>query len=275
MKKQFTKRFFAFLLVCGAPFTATVFAQNAVKQTKPVIVVFGTYHFDNPGRDLVNPEVDNVLTDKRQKEIVEFVALIKKYKPTRIAVEQPTTNAKLNERYTAYVNGKAGLTANEVDQIGFRLAKDLNHKQVYTVDWQGNFDIDRVIKAAAANNQTAITDGVINKFKSLGAKYDAMKKTATITEILRSMNEQKEIDETHRIYLSTIRVGGADDYAGADMARDWYERNLKIYANILRITESPTERVLVVIGASHVKLLQQFAAESGDFELESASKYLN
>ena len=82
------------------------------------------------------------------------------------------------------------------------------------------------------------------------------------------------IDESHRAYRATIRVGGADDYAGAEMARDWYERNLKIYANILRITESKNERALVVIGASHIKLLQQFATESGDFELEKADRYL-
>ncbi len=166
------------------------------------------------------------------------------------------------------------MTANEVDQIGLRLAKELNHKQIYTVDWQGNFDMDRVLKAAAANNQTAITEGVMNTFKGFGAKYDAMMKTATITEILRSMDDEKEIELLHRAYLATIRVGSADDYAGADLARDWYERNLKIYANILRITESKTERILVLIGGSHVKLLQQFAVESGDFELEKLSKYL-
>ncbi len=237
-------------------------------------MVLGTYHFANPGRDLVNQKADDVLAAKRQKEIAEFVALIKKFKPTRIAVELPIDNAKLNERYTAYLSGKYELTANEVDQIGLRLAKELNHKQIYTVDWQGNFDMDRVLKAAAANNQTAITEGVMNTFKGFGAKYDAMMKTATITEILRSMDDEKEIELLHRAYLATIRVGSADDYAGADLARDWYERNLKIYANILRITESKTERILVLIGGSHVKLLQQFAVESGDFELEKLSKYL-
>ena len=273
MKNQFTKHIFACLLTCAAAFSTTVFAQDA-QPTKPVIGIFGTYHFDNPGRDLVNKKTDDVLTEKRQKEIVELVALLKKFKPTKIAVEQPTTNAKLNERYNNYLSGKAQLTANEVDQIGFRLAKDLNHKAVYTVDWQGNFDIDRVLKAAAANNQTAFTDRTINTFKGFGAKYDALMKTATITEIWRSMNEQAEIDKSHRAYLGTIRVGEGDDYAGAEMARDWYERNLKIYANILRITESPNERILVVIGSSHVKLLQQFAVESGDFTLAPATDYL-
>jgi len=266
-------KIYIYLLLAICCFSLPIAAQNA-KQTKPVMIVVGTYHMSNPGRDVFNRKADDVLAAARQKEIVEFVALIKKFKPTRIALEKPIANAKLNERYVAYLNGKYELTADEVDQIGFRLGKEMNHKQVFTVDWQGNFDIDRVMKAAAANNQTAITEGVLKTFKGFAEKYDAMMKTATITEILRSMNQQNEIDESHRAYLATIRVGGGDDYAGAEMARDWYERNLKIYANILRITESKDERVLVLIGSSHVKLLQQFATDSGDFDLEKLSKYL-
>lgn len=40
-----------------------------------------------------------------------------------------------------------------------------------------------------------------------------------------------------------------NDYAAADLVRDWYERNLKICANIARLAESPNERVFVIIGA--------------------------
>ena len=141
-------KIYIYLLLAICCFSLPIAAQNA-KQTKPVMIVVGTYHMSNPGRDVFNRKADDVLAAARQKEIVEFVALIKKFKPTRIAVEKPIANAKLNERYVAYLNGKYELTADEVDQIGFRLGKEMNHKQVFTVDWQGNFDIDRVMKAAA------------------------------------------------------------------------------------------------------------------------------
>lgn len=254
-------------------FSLAAAAQNR-KQTKPVVMIVGAYHMSNPGRDVSNVKADDVLAEKRQREIVEFVALVKKFKPTRIAVEEPTTNDKLNERYARYLKGDYTLTANETDQIGFRLAKELGQPRVYTIDWQGRFDMDKVLASAEANNQTAISDGIMNTFKSFGTNFAELMKTATVTELFRYLNDEKSVDEKHRPYLTGVRVGKDDDYAGADLATEWYERNLKIYANITRIAESPNDRVLVLIGNGHLKLLQQFISDSGEFDLEKLGKYL-
>jgi hypothetical protein len=254
-------------------FVSSIAAQNQ-KQMKPVVMIVGTYHMSNPGRDVSNVKADDVLAEKRQKEIAEFVALIKKFKPTRIAVEEPTTDAKLNERYARYLKGDYTLTANETDQIGFRLAKELGQQKIYTIDWQGRFDLDKVLASAAANNQTAVSEGIIKTFKSFGEKFAKMMKTATITELLRYLNDEKRIDEAHRPYLTGVRVGKDADYAGADLATEWYERNLKIYANITRIADAPNDRVLVLIGNGHLKLLQQFISDSGEYDLEKLNKYL-
>jgi hypothetical protein len=37
----------------------------------------------------MNVQSDDVLTEKRQKEIRQFVNLLKRFKPTKIAVEAP------------------------------------------------------------------------------------------------------------------------------------------------------------------------------------------
>jgi len=67
---------------------------------------------------------------------------------------------------------------------------------------------------------------------------------------------------------------GKDDlYPGADWVQYWYGRNLKIFVNLTRITE-PGDRILLIIGAGHVWLVQQFAKESGYYILESPLKYL-
>ncbi len=194
------------------------------KQTKPVVMIVGTYHMSNPGRDVSNVKADDVLAEKRQKEIAEFVAIVKKFKPTRIAVEEPTGNAKLNERYAQYLKGDYKLTANETDQIGFRLAKESGHQRIYTIDWQGRFDVDKLMASAAANNQTAVSEGIIKTFKSFGEKFGELVKTATITELFRYMNNEKQIDNSHRPYLTGVRIGKDADYAGADLAAGWYER---------------------------------------------------
>lgn len=259
-----------FVIFC---FSLPVAAQET-KQTKPVVMILGTYHMGNPGLDLNNVKADDVRAPKRQKEIADFIALVKKFKPTRIAVEQTPNDAQYLKHYQEYLDGKYELAANEIDQIGFRLAKEMNHKQLYPIDWKGNFDFDKVLASAKTNNQQAITDALLASGKTMTAKFDERLKTATITETLREMNDEKTLAAMQHPYLTFVRVGAGTDFAGANLTGDWYERNLKIYANITRLADAPTERILVIVGAGHAKLLQQFVAESEEYDLETVGEYL-
>jgi pheromone shutdown protein TraB len=45
------------------------------------------------------------------------------------------------------------------------------------------------------------------------------------------------------------------------MTARWYERNLKIASNVLRIIDSPSDRVLVIIGAAHGPILREILAQ--------------
>lgn len=265
------KSIFAALIICAAMFSPNVSAQT-VKQTKPVVLILGSYHMGNPGRDLNNVKADDVRAEKRQKEIIELIAALKQFIPTQIAVE--ISDPQYPNRYAQYLDGKYELAANEVDQIGFRLAKELNHKQVYTVDWQGNFDFDKVLASAKTNNQMPVAETMTTFGKAVTNEMNEMMKTATVTELLRYLNDEKRVDEWHQPYLKIARVGAGTDFAGADLVADWYERNLKIYANITNLADTPSERVLVIIGAGHLKLLQQFVRDSGEFELEQVNNCL-
>lgn len=267
------KFIFAALFVCAA-FLASNISAQIVKQTKPVVMILGTYHMANPGRDLNNVKADDVLAEKRQKEIADFVALVKKFKPTKIAIEAEPQNAKVGERYAAYLKGEYVLKGDEIDQIAFRLAKELNHPKLFQTDWKGNFDFGKVLASAKANDQTTATDYFMLSGKNETAKINELMKTASITEIFGYLNDERRVDQWHRYYLNLVRVGKDSDYAGTDLVSGWYDRNLKIYANITRITDSPNDRILVLYGAGHLKLLQHFASESGDFDLEKLSKYL-
>jgi len=261
------------LLLAVYAFTLSVAAQET-KQIQPVVMVLGSYHMGNPGRDVNNIKADDVLAEKRQKEIADFVALIKKFKPTKIAIEAEPQNTKTSEKYAAYLKGEYALKGDEVDQIAFRLAKELNHPKLFQIDWQGQFDYDKVMAAATANTQTASTEKATAFYKNFTTQMSGLMKTGTVTEILRFMNDEKQVREMHAPYLWTVSVGKDKQYEGADLAADWYERNLKIYANITRITESPNDRILVLIGGGHLKLLQQFISDSGEYDLEKLNKYL-
>ena len=260
-------------LVITACFASYAQTSKPRGSQKPAVLVLATYHMHNPGRDVINVQSDDVLTEKRQREIREFVNLLKRFKPTKIAVEMPFGSGKLDEQYGRYLRGEYQLTRNEIDQIGFRLAKELNHQKIYGADAAGAFDIGQVFAFAGANNQQDIVDRGMAIGKRQVAEENKLIQTATIGEIYKVINDQRRIDEAHRVYLMMSRVGKDKEYPGVDLLADWYERNLKIFSNITRIIESQDDRILVIIGGNHVKLLQQFIEDSGEYNLERAVRY--
>ncbi len=93
----------------GFPAQAQTASPNETRRAE--VLVLGTYHMANPGHDLFNMPADDVLAPGRQAEIAELAAVLKKFKPTKIAIENDSQR-KLNERYTQYLAGKYVLTAN-------------------------------------------------------------------------------------------------------------------------------------------------------------------
>lgn len=63
------------------------FPQENCHEKGAKILILGTYHLDNPGRDSVNVRVDDVLAEKRQREIAFVLDRLANFKPTKIAIE--------------------------------------------------------------------------------------------------------------------------------------------------------------------------------------------
>jgi pheromone shutdown protein TraB len=88
------------------------------------------------------------------------------------------------------------------------------------------------------------------------------------------MNDPKLLDEGHGLYMLMAQVGNASDPKGAEVLAGWYRRNLLIYRNLVRLAETPEERVLLVIGAGHAKLIRDYIALSPNLRLEDPLAYL-
>ena len=105
-------------------------------------------------------------------------------------------------------------------------------------------------------------------------RYGDEKKTQqTLTETFLQMNEEERLLQGHGHYLvGAFEVGspeGAENehYPGADSTTAWYNRNLRIFANLQRITEKKDERILLIIGAGHVPILRHAIQASPQYEL--------
>ncbi len=248
---------------------ATVMGQVAAAQgtssreeaKRAEVLVLGVYHMANPGHDVFNMHADDVLAPKRQQEIAELAAVLEKFKPTKIAVEHDSER-KLNERYAKYLAGQYVLTANEIDQIGLRLAKDLGHTAIYAVDADGDFPFQRVINYAKATGQSAMLEAMMGKIGEMVKAQGEYLKTHTVLQTLLYMNSDAKVAQDVGFYYLEARYGEPGDYAGPDLLAEWYRRNVRIYNNVAKLVASPEDHVLVIFGAGHLGWLRQdFAAD--------------
>lgn len=240
-----------------------------VSQEKPEaqVMVVGLYHFDNPGRDLFNIHSEGILTPEKQKEIAAVIEVLKRFRPTKVAIEAPVGSAKVQKQYADYVAGACTLTANETDQIGFRLAKEMGHSKIYPVDVEFPFDFEDVAKFADAHQQTQYTNGAFDVAKQEVAKIQDHVDHGTVLETLRYMNDPAQVAKGHSFYMMLANVGAGDDYPGAKLLGEWYQRNVQIYGNIRKIIDSPDDRVVVIYGAGHLFWLERDVIDSGDLRL--------
>jgi hypothetical protein len=58
-------------------------------------------------------------------------------------------------------------------------------------------------------------------------------------------------------YFAIVPFGEQWEYAGPDLLASWYQRNIRIYHNIVALIDSPNEKVLVIYGAGHLGWLRQ------------------
>ena len=156
----------------------------------------------------------------------------------------------------------------EIDQIGFRLAKQLGHQPIYGVDSKLDMDFDRVMHFAEGHGQAAALQKVVDTGEAFTKDIDAELAKSRITEVLRKMNSPGELPRNNELYMRMALIGGNSDYASADVVGQWYTRNLRIYANIRRPIHSPTDRALVLCGQGHEFLLEQFIVDSGVLALD-------
>ncbi|TAF64588.1 MAG: hypothetical protein EAZ55_11040 [Cytophagales bacterium] len=252
--------------------------QNQIdiyKKNKVKVTVLGVAHFDNPGQDVMNLKFDDVLAEKRQKEIQLVAEKLKEFQPTKIMVEVPPSyQNQIDQKYQAYLANNTTLNRNEVQQIGFRLAKMLNHQKLYCIDMNNDWFFDSLMVYAESKQQTQlIMTGFAEVQKSI-QEDQAFLQAHTIGEYLLKINQQEIYEKSNAFYLSLFsRIGEGENYIGTELNVEWYRRNMKIFTNVLRLAEE-NDRILIIFGQGHVRLLQLFFQDTFDFEYINVDQYL-
>jgi hypothetical protein len=257
----------------------TAFAQSpATAEVAPPargeVLVLGVYHMNNPGRDVFNMQADDVLAPKRQAELARVIEVLKSFKPTKIAVERDAGDRRINKTYADYVAGNHELTRNEIEQLGFRLAKELGHKQIYPVDADGEFPYPRLQKYVKATDRSTEFTALVDEVGAMVKAQDAYLASHTILETLLYMNAEAKVAQNFAFDFRQAEFGEPYDWAGADLLSDWFRRNMRIYTNIVQLSESRNERILVIYGAGHLGWLQYAFASNPRFRLRQLAEFV-
>lgn len=257
--------------------------ETSCDSSSAKIMILGTYHMNNPGLDAKNLDADDVLLPRRQKEIVELLEKLARFNPTKITIEAPYSDLDYwKTRYRDYLAGKTKLTRNENDQIGMQLAKRLNLDAIYPIDYpmyMSGFRYDEVGDPNPIKKSTPapVNNEAGNKTTAAPSlsEEDLLLRKSTVTEFLLHLNEEKRSTENHAGYFRALLP---DDniaiYEKADRLTNWYHRNLRMFANINRITSFPDDRVLVIVGSGHLKILRDFAIDSPQYCLIEPENFL-
>jgi hypothetical protein len=231
------------------------FASLGGKTAGAQVLVIGTYHMSNPRLDAVNVTADDVLAPMRQHEIEQLATTLGAYRPTKVLVEIPFGRDSMsNSLYRRYIAGRYTLDRTEMQQLGFRVAKSAGLPRIYGIDY--DLDVNLASVMVWAHGQPELAGAAQALTSRLLTEADSMMKHATVAEIVAALNSPRA-DSAQGIYLAALRVGADTSYPGATVTARWYERNLKIASNILRVIDSPDDRVLVLIGAAHGPILRE------------------
>lgn len=247
----------------------------ALAATPPVapveVMIVGDYHFGNPGRDLHNVVVPDVLVPKVQAQLVQTTDALARFKPTKVAAEWPADIA--SERYAKYLAGTLAPSRNEVVQLGFRLAKTAGLKDFYGIDVDGEFPYDAVDAYAKAHGQSAILEHANAEIEAFVQTQTKLISEKGVAATLRWLNDPVKLTHANDFYRDTLRIGGGKDQPGADLLTAWYRRNFLICANLIQLSK-PGDRIVVFYGSGHAFLLRQCVSETPGLRLVEPNAYL-
>lgn len=256
------------VLVSLAPAAALAEAEA---QTPVEVMIVGNFHMANPGHDLHNVKVRDVLDSEVQAQIAQVTDALARFRPTKIAAEWPADVT--HERYARYLDGTLPPSRNEVVQFGYRLAKTAGLSDVYGVDADGDFPYDGVEAWAKAHGESAILEAEGAKVEAMTRAVESEINDHGVAATLRYINDPARLAGDNGFYREMLRIGAGKEQPGADLATAWYRRNFMICANLIQLAR-PGDRIVVFYGYGHAFLLRQCVQETPGFRLVEPNDWL-
>lgn len=231
------------------------------------LTLLGSHHFHTPGNDEHTMELDDPLSQERQRELVALRECLEERSFDHVAVEIPSDwQESLNEQYTSiqnmiefynednYPDGPADIRSEAV-QVGFRVANALGLDSVHAVDSRPeplDFDANWAVEEDPDDVPYPLLDA-----EEVVTSEQEMIRDSTYIDALRTQNRVSNLRQNQTLNIAAS-LSSSEGYNSSKQIGHWYERNARIFENLSRIT-GPNEETLFVVGASHVIPIKQIA----------------
>lgn len=279
MKNSLIISVLAFISACATDAPKPQLASaNTTSATDIQVMVVGSFHMGNPGLDVVNAEVESMLTPQRQSELAAVAQALATFQPTVIAVERITDEPEyVDNKFESYSSAMLNEVSDERYQIGYRLAALADVKRIYGVDEQPSegepdyFPFGKLVEHANETGQGDALQSEIDSVAEQAELFTEMQKNMSVAELLLTQNVGELASP--EIYYRTFRFDRGEAQPGAELQAYWFMRNAKIFSKLAQVTK-PGDRVVVVFGAGHKFWLDHFAEQTPGFVSVDSVPYL-
>ena len=228
------------------------------------VMLVGTYHFAGSESDVHRFE-SNPLDEEQQRQLDALTDRFVEWEPDTIAVEKPPgAQAAVDEAYEAWRNNNLDAVSgtadgesigkkSEIVQVGARLGDKLGHDGLLAVDHKLPLsDLDSALQTLPSPNDASYP---LPDFQTKTAEFQRQLEERSQIEYFRYLNDpaQRRLNDQ---LLMTVAMEGSEVGDYAEQMVTWYQRNLRIAANLWNRIGDDTERVLLLFGVSHVPLLR-------------------
>ena len=249
--------------------STTSFAQT--KNEKIKIILMGTFHYGATS-DRNSTNFKDLFSEKRQKELDFMTAKLNAFGVKKIFVETDFREQKKSDSlYNAYKNGKLKDSVwlkREETQVAFRLGK-MNNLPIIAADNRQELSYNAIseYEKKHANDKTN-PDSFFEIPYPFTEKLKKLSETP-LPEYYIQLNAPYARQANQYDYLHyAMAYGEKDDFTGEQFTVSFYDRNLKIYNNILRNIDLKNDKVILVLfGSSHTNIMRQFFENHPYFEI--------
>lgn len=241
------------------------------------VMVLGTHHFRQE-------QHYDELSAENQQLLKQLIEALEKFQPTKVVIEwEPSFAATTNEKYQNYLKGEFSIDslANEVYQLGFRMAKQMGHDSIYLFDDQTpfigsleGFTFDKFGAYAEEQDPIFFKAHEALLIERYGKNQTALQALNLYDYLLMINSPEANKINAQRMHMYEVRVGIQKNWQGPDWLGRFYRRNVRMMANVLQFTDVEKDRILIIVGDNHKWILDQLFEYTPDFKRVSSYDYL-